>query len=154
MATVSATTGGVVGPGAAHVAFTATGPDQLTVFPSVGTNTGTSNPPVTSTTTGWVYTARGYFKAPAGKVVCQRIREKNGSTVVSDVNTCATATGAWQQLGPLQYTPTAAGNTLITFLYTNGAVSGDAFRRRRDQPPRRHARARHDAPLRRAARTS
>ena len=67
------------------------------------------------------------MRAAAGKTVCLRIRESNGSTVIGGPTVCVTTTGAWQQTPTVSYTPTAAGNQLEVYASFQSPAAGDSF---------------------------
>jgi hypothetical protein len=53
---------------------------------------------ISSTTTGATYAATAWVRAPAGRTVTLRLRERSGATVVRTSVATATGTGAWQQV--------------------------------------------------------
>jgi parallel beta-helix repeat protein len=83
--------------------------------------------PVTSTAKGTVYTAAATVSGPSGKTLCVQVREW-ASGAVGSKEACAAATGSWQQLGPVSYTTTAAGDSLEAYVYEKAGAKGDAYR--------------------------
>jgi hypothetical protein len=66
---------------------------------------------VVATSSGAVYAAKAWVRAPAGRAITLRLRERSGTTTVRTTAATATATGGWQQLA-LTSAP-AAGATLL-----------------------------------------
>lgn len=66
---------------------------------------------VATTSSGAVYAAKAWVRAPAGRAITLRLRERSRTTTVRTTAATATATGGWQQLA-LTSAP-AAGATLL-----------------------------------------
>lgn len=66
---------------------------------------------VVSTVSGSVYVAAVWVRAPAGRSVTLRLRERNGSTTVRSATRVASGTGAWQRLEITGFR--AAGGTRV-----------------------------------------
>jgi len=68
--------------------------------------------------------ARASFRAPRGKQVCVRIRERRGSGIVAGAARCVRASGSWQRPAAVAYTLRRAGSRLVvSVLQRRGAAA-------------------------------
>jgi hypothetical protein len=77
---------------------------------------------VSSTTAGATHVAIAWVRAPAGRTVTLRLRERSGSTVVRTSVATATGTGAWQQV--VLTSAAASGGTSLSFEAVVSLVKG------------------------------
>jgi hypothetical protein len=77
---------------------------------------------VSSTTAGATYAANAWVRAPAGRAVTLRLRERSGSTVVRTTAATTTGTGAWQQV--VLTSAAASGGTSLSFEAVVSLVRG------------------------------
>jgi carbohydrate binding protein with CBM4/9 domain len=77
---------------------------------------------VPTTSAGATYTAVVWVRAPAGRTVTLRLRERRGSTIVRTTVVSATGTGVWQQLA--LSSPGAAGATSLSVEVVASLVGG------------------------------
>jgi hypothetical protein len=77
---------------------------------------------VSSTTAGATYAAIAWVRAPAGRTVTVRLRERSGATIVRTTSATATGTGAWQQV--VLTSAAAAGGTSLSFEAVVSLVKG------------------------------
>jgi hypothetical protein len=77
---------------------------------------------VSSSTAGATYAATAWVRAPAGRTVTLRLRERSGSTVVRTSVATATGIGAWQQV--VLTSAAASGGTSLSFEAVVSLVKG------------------------------
>jgi hypothetical protein len=66
---------------------------------------------------GQSVSARASLRAPRGKQVCVRIRERRGGTLVAQALRCVAATGAWQRPPALGYSVRRGDSTLAVAVF-------------------------------------
>ena len=69
--------------------------------------------------------ARASFRAPRGKQVCVRIRERQGSTLVAGAARCVRATGRWQRPAAFRYTLRRGGSRLVVSVSQRRGPAGN-----------------------------
>jgi len=77
---------------------------------------------VSSTTAGETYAASAWVRAPAGRIVTLRLRERSGSTIVRTTAATTTGTGSWQQV--VLTSAAASGGTSLSFEAVVALVKG------------------------------
>ena len=77
---------------------------------------------VSATSTGAAYAASVWVRAPAGRSVTLRVRERRGSSTIRTSQATATGTGAWQRV--TLTTAAAAGGTSLSLEIVVSLVSG------------------------------
>ncbi len=77
---------------------------------------------VATTSAGATYTAVVWVRAPAGRSVTLRLRERSGSTIVRTSQVSATGTGAWRQVTVTS--AAAAGGTSLSVEVVVSLVRG------------------------------
>ncbi len=119
-ATLSLTSGGVVGASAARVSLSGSA-RGFSIYPSPR--------PVSATQAGAVYRAGGWERAlVATRNLCLRIREWSPSgSIVGSAETCRKSTTGWAGFAPLTYTARETGNELDVYVYQWRVVAGDRF---------------------------
>jgi hypothetical protein len=114
-AAIALVDGGVAGPRALRVSYTTS-----------ATMTAYQDPFPVSATLARTYTAGGRVKAPAGKEVCLRLREKDASGTLQTQRGCVTGDGTWQTF-PATSIATAQGNQIEFAVHSTGSVAGDTY---------------------------
>jgi len=77
---------------------------------------------VSATSAGATYAASVWVRAPAGRSVTLRVRERRGSSTIRTSQATATGTGAWQRV--TLTTAAAAGGTSLSLEIVVSLVSG------------------------------
>jgi len=69
--------------------------------------------------------ARASFRAPRGKQVCVRVRERQGTAIVARAARCVSATGRWQRPAALAYTLRRGGSLVVVSVSQHRAPAGN-----------------------------
>lgn len=69
--------------------------------------------------------ARASFRAPRGKQVCVRIRERRGSAIVAAAARCVRASGSWQRPAAVAYTLRRDGSRVVVSVSQHRGAAGN-----------------------------
>jgi hypothetical protein len=85
--------------------------------------------PVNSAVAGETYTLSGQFRSDEpGEKVCLRIRERSGSSIVTNKQSCSKTTRSWTEFVPVTLTVARDGSGLsVDFYQASAASAGESF---------------------------